>query len=119
MSLGPESLVARAAVALPAHLVRVGPVLDDFGSHPAVRARLGRHDPVGHHPRHTEVGDLHRAVLVHEEVGGLQVTVHDAHLVQIVHPAGHLDPDPDHLWSGTKRARWCWQRAGWRRPGAS
>ena len=65
---------------------------DDLRRHPPVRPRLGRHHPPAgvEQPRDAEVCDLDAARIVEEEVRGLQVAVHDAALVEVVHAAGDL-----------------------------
>mmetsp|Transcript_40490 Transcript_40490/g.103689 ORF Transcript_40490/g.103689 Transcript_40490/m.103689 type:complete len:300 (+) Transcript_40490:169-1068(+) len=75
-------------------LVVVWLVLNDLRRHPAVRARLCRHVAgVGQHTRHTKVPNLDNAVAVHQQVGGLQVSVDDVALVKVVHAARHGQRD--------------------------
>mmetsp|Transcript_14791 Transcript_14791/g.36924 ORF Transcript_14791/g.36924 Transcript_14791/m.36924 type:complete len:219 (-) Transcript_14791:1259-1915(-) len=73
-------------------------VLNDLGRHPAVCARLRCHVPrVLNDARHAKVGDLDNAVVIHEQVGGLEVAVDDLALVQVVHAARHFHRDLEDL----------------------
>jgi hypothetical protein len=94
-----QQLPQQDAVRVHVRLLVVRRVRDDLGCHPPVRARLG-----GHHPsarvqqaRDAEVGDLDAARIVEEEVRGLEVAVHHAALVEVVHAArdlgAHLEED--------------------------
>ncbi len=49
----------------------------------------------GGHVRHAEVHDLHRAVFLDEDVGGLDVAVDDARLVGVREPGQHLHDHRD------------------------
>ncbi len=54
---------------------------------------------------HPEVHDLHRAVLVDEDVRGLDVAVHDAGLVRMGEAGQHLHDDVDLALQGQGRGR--------------
>ena len=81
--------VAAAVDLLPLHLLG-GHVVG--GSHHVSGAGHRR----GGHVRHAEVHDLHRAVFLDEDVGGLDVAVDDARLVRVGEPSEHLH-DHRHL----------------------
>mmetsp|Transcript_1793 Transcript_1793/g.3740 ORF Transcript_1793/g.3740 Transcript_1793/m.3740 type:complete len:397 (+) Transcript_1793:705-1895(+) len=66
-------------------------------SHPPVGPRLRCHVAlVVNHTRDAEVRHLDDVVLVEQQVGRLQVPMHDAHLVEVVHAARHVQPHLDH-----------------------
>ena len=71
------------------------------GAHDVAGARHGG----GGQARHAEVHDLHRAVLVDEDVGGLDVAVHDAGLVRVGQPGQDLHDDRHLPVVGHRRRR--------------
>lgn len=85
-------------------------VLNDLWRHPPVGASLGCHDAVWvEHARHAKVGNLDGADVVKQQVGSLEVAVHDAALVQVVHATAHFGCNLEHVGrlQRTMLRGWC------------
>mmetsp|Transcript_22890 Transcript_22890/g.63243 ORF Transcript_22890/g.63243 Transcript_22890/m.63243 type:complete len:258 (-) Transcript_22890:1432-2205(-) len=78
-------------------LLAIRLVLNDLWRHPAVGAGLCSHVACPNDACHAKISDLDDPMLIHEQVGCLQVSVHDFALVQVVHAPGHLQRHLEYL----------------------
>ena len=68
-----------------------------YWSHAPVSAGLCCHDARGvHDARNAKVCNLDGPRLVHEQVGGFEIPVHNLTLVEVVHPSAHLCANLQH-----------------------
>ena len=82
----------------------VGPAVDRAAPELLRRHEAGRADHLvglgqvgAGKPRHPEVGDLHLPALAEQDIGRLDVAVHDPAAVGIVETGGDLQADADRL----------------------
>ncbi|KAH9395262.1 hypothetical protein TYRP_020824, partial [Tyrophagus putrescentiae] len=100
-NLAVQQLPEEDAEAPDVDLLRAGLVADDFGGHPGDRPREGHLRGAVVRPPATgaKVADLQGVVEGDEDVGGLEVAVDDAVVVEVVHARGDL-PCPLHDEAG-------------------